>query len=318
MGVTPCIYTVATDGVTLVPAFLQTGAGVQLENCATEPNQPPPPVGILYHHDFRTQGDVLWTQMFQNNATTDATDGRRVTITSGDRWGDNHRLRWWDAPGASSANNAGIGTRQEVYQSFRFRMPANGMGANADNTGYDTKFGFGLFGLNPNKAENLVADGDNKLGAGDTWSLRVQGRAERNSASFYGEQPTGGPFAELYIYAYHAFGTLWTNNTRTSNWAIHRTINLNGATWNPVAGVEYKITLHAKMNDPGQNNGIARVYIDGVLGCEATDVRFTEADDIPIDGTTCATFTNGGSQNEVWRFPEFWVHEHLGDEPGGS
>ena len=44
----------------------------------------------------------------------------------------------------------------------------------------------------------------------------------------------------------------------------------------------------------------------------------TQADDIPIDGTMCATFTNGASQNEMWRFPEFWVHEHLDDEPGGS
>ena len=37
MGVTPCIYTVATDGVTLVPAFLQTGGGFQLWDACNQP-----------------------------------------------------------------------------------------------------------------------------------------------------------------------------------------------------------------------------------------------------------------------------------------
>ena len=89
MGVTPCIYTVATDGVTLVPAFMQTGAGVQLATCATETGDPTDTALLVTPDGELNAGNAAlkalleadgWTVLVQSEDAPEMYDGIAVVV----------------------------------------------------------------------------------------------------------------------------------------------------------------------------------------------------------------------------------------------
>jgi hypothetical protein len=271
---------------------------------------------VIWSKDFQADSTAIpaGTSWQQQNFSYNSTDGQRVIISSGDRWGGGRRTRFHQTATDNGAR-LGISTRDSVYLSWMQRFPTDGsMMSGSTATNGDTKFGFGLGGLPDSQADGYTADGDNKLQNGDTFSVRMQGRAQRDSF-FYGITPTGGPFVELYVYAYYALGQLWTNNTRTANWGFHRELRngLGGTLWIPQGGQTYKMTIYAQRNSAGSNNGILRAYVNDNIMLEWTDVRFTQADNVPINQLMNEALTNGTSNNEVWNTSKVWLHTQLGD-----
>ena len=54
-----------------------------------------------------------------------------------------------------------------------------------------------------------------------------------------------------------------------------------------------------KLNDPGQSNGVAAVYVDGVLAIERTDIMYRTTDTLKIEGILFSTFFGGSALD--WR-----------------
>lgn len=276
---------------------------------------------VLWHKDFRADPTAIpattagsWNQ---ENFSYNSTDGQRVVISIGDRWGGGRRTRFHAAAGAGGVD-LGVATQDEVFLSWRQTYPTAGeMMTSGTNTNGDTKHGFGLGGLPDAEGDGYTADGVNKMQAGDTWSIRMQGRVVRDS--YYGVAP-GGPFVECYAYVYQAHGETWGTHTRTADYGMHRELRegLSGPVWNPTPGVEYKMTLYVKRNTAGAADGIIRVYVDGALSLEWTDVRLTQDDTIPVNQLMNEVFTNGTSDGEVWSTKEVWLHTARTDEPADS
>jgi hypothetical protein len=285
-----------------------TARAVRRSGAWTSSDGDPSPATNYFLHTHPDDGRIPHGTSWQQQNSSLVAGGLQVEISTGDRWGSGANTRFHSVGGEP---NLGIAQRDEMYCTWPFTMPANSSLSTVDNGQGDTKVGYGLGGIADSLAPGDLADGENKMGAGNTWSLRLQFRAD-NSGTWYGESTGSGPFVEAYAYAYHAAGRLWSANTRTANFGIHELLKQpGGATWNPQAGIQYKVTLFVKRNTAGQNNGIIRVYIDDVLMLEWTDVRLTQADTVPVNVLSEQTFTNGLANGELWLFPSVRLHAAL-------
>lgn len=63
-----------------------------------------------------------------------------------------------------------------------------------------------------------------------------------------------------------------------------------------------EIDIQTKLNTPGEPDGITRLWVDGKLIMEQTDVVFRTVDDIHIDGIMFSTFFGGSSK--AWKSPK--------------
>jgi hypothetical protein len=87
-------------------------------------------------------------------------------------------------------------------------------------------------------------------------------------------------------------------------------------------GVVQTLGLEVVMNTPGQNDGVIRAWLDGVLVVERTDMRWRDIPDLQIDGITFSTFFGGGtaewapSKDETIDFGDFKLYDAPPSEGG--
>ena len=62
-------------------------------------------------------------------------------------------------------------------------------------------------------------------------------------------------------------------------------------------GVVQTLSMEVVMNTPGENDGIIRVWLDGVLVVEETSLRFRTIPDLQIDGLNIGTIFGGSTDN---------------------
>jgi hypothetical protein len=105
------------------------------------------------------------------------------------------------------------------------------------------------------------------------------------------------------IYAYHPdMPGKWGEN-----------IHFDGAQFQK--GVVQTLGLEVVMNTPGQNDGIIRAWLDGVLVVEETGMRFRDIPELAIDGMAFSTFFGGNtadwapSKDEVAEFGDIKIYE---------
>lgn len=104
------------------------------------------------------------------------------------------------------------------------------------------------------------------------WSARGLFLGQKN-----GKTPVG-------FYCYHAdmkgrYGSDWV-------WDVDRLGYLDNNRW-------YCIEQFAKMNTPGQNDGVLRGWIDGKPAFEKTDIRMRDVEELKIDGVWLNVYLGG-------------------------
>jgi hypothetical protein len=120
---------------------------------------------------------------------------------------------------------------------------------------------------------NRAGWGGRRVNGHDGWSAR--GSFGRVNAD--GETPAG-------FYTYHVdmrgrYGSIWV-------WDQDRLGYLRNNRW-------YAIEQFAKMNTPGENNGILRAWIDGKPAFEKTDLRFRDTADLKIEKVWLNVYQGG-------------------------
>ena len=79
-------------------------------------------------------------------------------------------------------------------------------------------------------------------------------------------------------------------------------------------GVVQTLGLEVVMNTPGENDGVVRAWLDGMLVLEETDIRFRDVSNLKIDGLKFDTFFGGNddswapSKDETIEFGDFKVY----------
>ncbi|NJN86911.1 MAG: polysaccharide lyase [Leptolyngbyaceae cyanobacterium SL_7_1] len=74
----------------------------------------------------------------------------------------------------------------------------------------------------------------------------------------------------------------------------------NGA-WSFKTGVWHRLEQQVVLNNPGQDNGMIRVWLDGNQVWQQTGLRFRTADSLKINGIFFSTFFGGGDLS--WATP---------------
>jgi hypothetical protein len=237
---------------------------------------------------------IAWDSTWQNRSSLaqpayrSDTNVMRValdTLHSGDYYG---------LGGYRSFTGLGLTERSEGYFHYRVYFPA-GSPIDGSATGGDTKTA-GIGG-GVSAAQSVNASGGTM--PADAWSVRIQHRVER--ASWYGTS-MGHPFAEVYLYVHHVNGDLFSSGTRdNAGWGHIYYLRDVAGTGNPLPlpigqWVDYKIFW--RQNTAGNNDGVVRVWQDGVLGADLTDVRFC-TDEHGAVSLLPSTFTNSVSGSHV-------------------
>lgn len=73
-----------------------------------------------------------------------------------------------------------------------------------------------------------------------------------------------------------------------------------------LTGRYYAVSLHVRLNDPDQNNGLVKLYVNGILVEERTDIRFrtTAGADSEISHAMFNTFYGGHARRDAPRNPD--------------
>lgn len=114
--------------------------------------------------------------------------------------------------------------------------------------------------------------GGRRVNGSDGWSARGLFRGQKD-----GRTPIG-------FYCYHVdmrgrYGSEWV-------WDRDRLGYLENNRW-------YCIEQYAKMNSPGQNDGVLRGWVDGKLAFERTDVRMRDVDALKIEAIWINVYHGG-------------------------
>lgn len=201
---------------------------------------------VYLHTDFDDFGVSDWTYISGNytiSAPTEALIGDALHVTVPQ--GQHYGL---DA-GYGFADE-GFAEPEEIYFRYYLRLGSNWTpGWDGKMPGPAGRYGSAGWG-------GRVSDGTNG------WSARGLHLTEETG----GEIPYGS-------YVYHAdmgnWGAWWM-------WDINNIGDLEKERW-------YSLETYVKMNDPNQNNGILRGWVDGQLAFEKTDVSWTDVDSINIE-----------------------------------
>lgn len=120
---------------------------------------------------------------------------------------------------------------------------------------------------------------------------------------------------------------MWRENGRGEVYAYLPTsqtygTSLGRGTFTFVPGRWHKLQQQVVLNAPGRENGLVRVWMDGVLAYESSGVRFRDVDSLKIDGVFFDVFFGGGDPTWAARtdtyvdFANFVLSEssvHAGD-----
>lgn len=145
----------------------------------------------------------------------------------------------------------------EVWYEHWFRF--NALGSLMDNQ--DAKIGFGLVG-----APAGITSQDAISSGGDMIATSFSERMTISRPGYINGADPGGLAA--YIYAYYADGRSY------SSYGIRVPYRNNGQPIIPTAGTWYKKKVQVRVNTPGQNNGLYKIWINDVLVVDLDDVQW--------------------------------------------
>jgi hypothetical protein len=191
---------------------------------------------------------------------------------------------------AGFADDLNVTPLDEGWLHYRFWFPAQSPYGSGSTGSDDTTF-MGVEGADP---ADLSKSSDDGTMLDDAWSLRVQGRAYRDS--WFGES-IGHRFLEGYLYVAHADGyTFADGGRRNAGWGhifVLRDLDGDDAPFRPQSDAWNSISIYWRLNTAGNNDGIVRYYFNGRRAVDLDDVRFCVDDDIPANKLSASTFTNG-------------------------
>lgn len=122
-----------------------------------------------------------------------------------------------------------------------------------------------------------------------------------------GEAPSGGTaadgengFSMRFMWREDGQGELYeyvVNHDDDEDYGV----SVGRGLWRFPVGRWVTIEQEVILNDPGQNNGVARVWIDGAPVLEQNGIVYRTTDSLTIDGLMFSTFFGG--DGEEWRTP---------------
>lgn len=188
----------------------------------------------------------------------------RVRIPKGGRLGLNHHIRFADL---------GVPEPEEAYFRYHLRL-----GADWDPVvdggklpGFAGTYGVAGWGMRP-------SDGSNGWSARGAF-MRVEGGED--------DQATAARYVGTYAY------TASSEGRSGEIWGWNR-----GYTGRLLKGRWYAVEQYVRMNTPGADDGVLRVWIDGVLAFERTDLRWRTAPELRIESVWLNVYHGGTARTD--------------------
>jgi hypothetical protein len=120
-----------------------------------------------------------------------------------------------------------------------------------------------------------------------------------------GQRPDD-PGAWCAIIRFRADGTLETSTSHQEQRKEQGDAGRRVRPYKLLTGRYYAISMHIKLNDPDQNNGFVKLYVNGILVEERTEVRFRKeaSPESQISHAMFNTFYGGHNRTDAPRNPD--------------